>query len=897
MTPSFSEFYREVHGRLPFPWQDRLAEQVAVSGWPAAIAVPTGMGKTACIDVAVWALASQAERRPGERTAPTRIWYVVNRRLLVDAAAIHADRLRHLLLEARPGSATGEVARRLRSIHGGEPLWVSRLRGGTGPGWTRPRTPAQPAVLCATVPMFGSRLLFRAYGSGSGMRPVDAALAGTDSVVLLDESHLSPALQKLADDMRWCDAVHAGVLRFPGTVRPEPAPPLLPTPRDRPVLVELSATTAAAETFILDDTDRSHPIIATRLAATKPTEVMEAVPKSELPKRLAEQTVRLLGTLPGAGVAAVFCNQPSIARAAAAQLAGKDLDTVVLTGQLRDHDAERVRTMLLDPATGAPAGRPVVWRERPLVIVATQTLEVGADLDVDVLVTQAAGVRALVQRFGRLNRLGERPWAQGMIVGGADVDPVYGSEPLDLIGRIGAGSTLDLSPATIATILGEPADEPPYLPELLPHHLWEFAKTKPGTRRGTPPEVFFSGIEDPSRTVSVLWRAEPPKEGVALVPPVHPAEVVEIPVYEAEAFVGRVGNVMRLSDDGSTAEEVGENGIRPGDRLVLTCGAGGYGPQGWDHEHGEAVRDLSPILRQVVGLRADTLQFVGARPGSGLPEDVIDALAGLVTAEDEDEPALSATTVPEVIKAWLEAEGVLPGDAVCEPLSFAPADGAPVLRWRRPGVRVEQPQIDLLDELSALELVALDAHLHHVGAAAASIARALGMADHLQAVVEQAGALHDLGKADRRFQRWLGNQGPDAVAKSGLNASRWEAARQASGWPKGGRHELLSLQVVDEAVRAGMVLHDDDLVRHLIVSHHGHGRPWVPVAGETRPLRLVVDVGGSSVSCLADPAKESGEQPARFRRLCERYGYWGLALMEAVVRQADHLVSEATEVL
>ena len=32
-------------------------------------------------------------------------------------------------------------------------------------------------------------------------------------------------------------------------------------------------------------------------------------------------------------------------------------------------------------------------------------------------------------------------------------------------------------------------------------------------------------------------------------------------------------------------------------------------------------------------------------------------------------------------------------------------------------------------------------------------------------------------------------------------------------------------------------------------------------------------------------------QPTRFRRGCERYGYWGLALLEAIVRQADHQVS------
>ena len=65
----FAEFFKAMHGKEPFPWQVRLAEQVigaerTEQAWPEKIALPTASGKTACIDVAV-------SRLPARLRGPT----------------------------------------------------------------------------------------------------------------------------------------------------------------------------------------------------------------------------------------------------------------------------------------------------------------------------------------------------------------------------------------------------------------------------------------------------------------------------------------------------------------------------------------------------------------------------------------------------------------------------------------------------------------------------------------------------------------------------------------------------------------------------------------------------------------------------------------------------------
>src|SRR5581483_3515163 len=191
----FRRFFERVHGVEPFAWQRELAERVLDGrGWPDALDVPTGFGKTAAIDVAVFALARQADLPPAQRTAPTRTFVIVDRRLVVDQAYDRARRIADALVTSGD-PVVSEVAERLRRIGGRPtPLEVVRMRGGITWASRWLPSPAQPAVIAGTVDQFGSRLLFRGYGVGERLRPIDAALCGHDALLLLDEAHLAPAL-------------------------------------------------------------------------------------------------------------------------------------------------------------------------------------------------------------------------------------------------------------------------------------------------------------------------------------------------------------------------------------------------------------------------------------------------------------------------------------------------------------------------------------------------------------------------------------------------------------------------------------------------------------------------------------------------------------------------------
>lgn len=946
----------------PFPWQTRLAERVLEEPsrpWPQAIALPTAAGKTACIDIAIFALAA----RPN--LSPRRIYFIVDRRVIVDEAFERARKLTNKLGAADHGILK-QVAEALRSLSSGDdPLAVFQLRGGIYRDDAWARTPLQPTVICSTVDQIGSRLLYRGYGRSPKAWPIHAGLAGNDSLFLLDEAHCAqPFLETLK-----------AVEKYRGWAESP-----LTTPFQA---VVMSATPPAGLDDVLRESleDLDHPVLRRRFKADKPTAMVVAEKakgknwRQPLAEKLAQEALDLLGE--GRAAIAVMVNRVATAKAVYDLLAKHQWETVLFTGRMRPLDRDEITRDCLTKLNAAASGQRLL--EKPLFVVATQTLEVGANLDFDGLVTECASLDALRQRFGRLNRAGRDVAARGVIVVRADQtedsadDPVYGASltatwcwlrdrsqngVIDF-GVYAFSILLPEDPQRRAELLHKLNAPNEHAPVLLPSHVDMLVQTAPVPQPSPDVALLLHGPQRGTPDVQVCWRAdltceaidEPTEDererwqdALALCPPAT-AECAPVPLSQLRRWLaGEVttadyadvegGNVEWESspkqhekrwvvrwvgrEDSETIHDPRD--IRSGDVVVIPAQY-----QGWEtlaqlpsnekypawldvaegahlQARGLALLRLnSEVLKQWPEGAARERLFAIARMTQDeretLDDDELeDQLRGALTLPHEEELELPAWLLG-VITA-LERERSL-----IRLFSSHPCGGW-ILRGRR---RINPATgIAFTDEddasASGTVRVPLTKHLQGVEDFARRYAEGCRLPANLIEDVALAGLFHDLGKADPRFQALLngGNRwavGGELLAKSGNISQDRKAYRQAlgrSGYPQGGRHELLSVRLVESEPNLLAGAHDRDLVLHLIASHHGHCRPFAPVIFDESPNPVKLEFNGHMLSHSSATGMERLDSGVadRFWRLVRRYGWWGLAWLEAILRLADHRRSE-----
>jgi CRISPR-associated endonuclease/helicase Cas3 len=968
----FGALHRDPDGKplAPFPWQKKLAKRVVGSGetrgvYPNALALPTASGKTACIDIALFALACQADQPPQKRSAPRRMFFVVDRRVIVDEAFEHASEVAKKLTNARDGILR-TVADRLRKLAGlsraDPPLACFELRGGIYRDDAWVRTPTQPCVIASTVDQIGSRLLFRGYGVSPWAWPIHAGLVANDSLIILDEAHCSQpfmeTLHAIWEYRQWGELQPLGPFHA----------------------VVLSATLPAGITDVLraDAHDLRHPVLGKRLNALKPTRLMIAKRATgaqaldALAKELCEQTLGLVETGQAKAVALIV-NRVATAKLAYELLlqAGRG-DVVLLTGRMRPIDRDKTVKQWLRKLHADFSGRRDLARN--VFVVATQCLEVGANLDFDAMVTECASLDALRQRFGRLNRTGRPIEAQGVIVirhdqtrpekEREDQDPIYGNALPEtwawLKSQVMAGA-IDMGVAALDARLGAaPLVKlqilAPHAPVMLPAHVDCWVQTAPEPCPTPDVSVFLHGPEQGAPEIQVCWRAdlnadEPDEDvwvdTVCLCPP-SAAECMPVPLYVFRRWMeGDLGPTRMFGDvEGSrqpVEQEQGGSGayptvlrwggpedakllnrpsqIRPGDLLVLPSSLRGWEVLGHvpdldseDDPNSIDAGDQAHLAARALPVVRLHPHLISAWPASEQKK----RLLALVTSHDlphrVGEPDFvseirellmslgSERDTPEWLRTSANALARERRLAMC--ITLHPAGGL-VLRGTkrlRSDVTEAENFADYDRAGSNTVPILLFDHSKGVARKVKDFAERCGLKKHA-GDFELAATLHDLGKADLRFQCLLRGGNPvtlPLLAKSNaipLGGRAFRSVAERIGYPLGGRHELLSLRLAHSAVAPLRQTHDPQLVLHLIASHHGRCRPFAPVVDDPNPQTVNVTLFGQHLQASSDTKLECLDSgvPERFWHLVRRYGWWGLAYMEAVFRLADHRQSEAEE--
>lgn len=800
---AFADWYQALRGYPPYPWQSRLAARIAAGDWPKALHLPTGSGKTSLIDIWAWA------RSLGLPGIPRRVYWCVNRRLVVDSVALQADFLQQALPD----------------------LQTSCLRGGLNQlGDLGLVDPSRPAIIPTTIDQLGSRLLFRAYGSSHWVAPMHAGLVGQDALIVLDEAHLSEAFMATLNTV---ERQHRQALGLPWRC------------------LYLSATLHDSQemddVFCLEADDYAHPQLQRRLKQPKPTRLVECR-KESLVAELVKQALALRAE--GAAVVAVVVNRVATARAVFSQLLEHDT-ACLLTGRIRETDRA---ALLAEFLPGLLAGSRAQGRPS-LFLVATQTIEVGADLDFDALVSECASLSALRQRFGRLNRTGELDSASGVIVCGKSVstrnknpddsfpdensqpekeDPVYGEDSKKAWDWLLANALkskrdkwIDLSAWALQDKTFPEEIRPDY-PVLGDADLAVLAQTS--GRRHIDITPWLHGYSQ-RLEVAVIWRADLGENAqddwpvtLAFIPPLA-TETLNLPVWELRRWLNEHhANALIGVWDGDelTVHTALDVALTPGMTVVLPAHYGGCDAWGWAPDSRTAVTDL-----------ADTPRRRRIHPAL---QDEAAALLADYTCED------SPISENELLdRLAIEPEGAW--QIVSYPGGLLILLGAPVPE-QVAGVRISLKQ-----------------HLRGT----AELARSLlpkELPPELAKAVIRAALWHDVGKRDVRFQQMLGSDGHPPLAKS-LTRTREQArrARQLSGLPDGWRHEVASAAVVK----------DRALIRYLIATHHGRGRCWLPAQPDSAAWQ-----------------QANGPQwPADHARLTAQFDPWGLAYLETLVRLAD----------
>ena len=675
-----------------------------------------------------------------------------------------------------------------------------------------------------------------------------------------------------------------------------------------------------------------------RVAARKEARLQSVQRPDKLPSAIVK-LVRSLERAAGKGSQSrdsvgVVVNRVRTARDTFRALREDGHKAFLLTGRMRPLDRLDILAAI------GPAVDPDRETNRELtVVVATQAIEVGADFSFDALITECAPVDSLRQRFGRLDRRGHltsrtgeaaQAWILGprSIVDSKTADPIYEHairatwNELELRAVDGL---INVGPRALADFPESASAPRRHAPLLLDTHMDAWVQTSPEPVVQPSVEWFLHGLEDGNATpeVFVIWRRDRSPDALRLVPP-RQAEFLPVPIDAVKSWLSG-GNEVEVADApqietgddhhgapnegasavcvrwegfGEDAAPVGVGDIRPGDILIVDTEKGGLSAGTWDPDSSDPVLDLGDAAQLAYGRRATlrldpVLEGVESPP---LPKQEADAETPLrarieqwLDQQDTDNEHSFLAKAVQSLRGGFVCATVRTDESTDHEAYYVLIAGNATTERHA----VDEALLDGSDEASSLtgSGVSLRSHLDGVGVRAATISERLGLPQNLVADMRLSGRLHDLGKVDRRFQEQLVGGDPVAMAmREEPLAKSLPGARRVQRYPKGMRHELASVAL---ALSNNAVLdkaHDRDLVLHLVGTHHGWSRPLPPVIEDPAPQALAYEIDGHKLGSSSNLTAGSFalDMADRFWRLVDRYGYHGLAWLEAILRLADH---------
>jgi len=894
-------------GHEPLSWQIRLVYEHFVKGTgllPAVIDLPTGLGKT--MVMATWLIAREVND-----ALPRRLIYVVDRRTVVDQATKEAEKLQKAV--------------------GKDKLAISTLRGQLADYREWSRDPSRLAIIIGTVDLIGSALLFSGYRSGYKTRPLHAGLLGQDSLLVLDEAHLSKPFERLLVGRRREDGTREnGIEQFQNG-------------QGSPMkVIRMSATSAGngTEAFKLEQSDFADPIIEERFTAKKTLSITST---DDVVDSIAIAAGKLATQHPGSRIV-IFVQTPKqvddVRKALLKKEKARETKIAMLTGTMRGLERDELVT---PPTDESQHERRVMQRflkpdndpsQAECFLLSTSAGEVGFDLNADHMVCDLAPLDSMIQRLGRVNRRGKGDAtiklilakdpaektdmdtacvaAAKLFVDDMDVSPKALAEMKANLWCEGSPQLLKLGVLTIGDeefekhrkesalqVLKAASTPEPTMVDLTDILLDAWSMTSITERMPGRAEVapWLRGIADELPQTTIAWRAEldlfkddpnpqKPLKAIFAKHRIRTHESLTTNSYRVVAFLKEIKKkrpelldtrvVVKFSRDlivKTIGKLIDDDGILNADpTLIFPATFGGL-------DKGMLSHKAIPPAPKPDDPPPESLD-VADEPGYEPREDALARRRILIKRTDDGWKA-----VPLPGGAAIPADLNLEASYATSPLLFK-AIAKMDLR-----VRLVQPvafdeEGDPVRSLVMLSPVAdkakkedqlLTEHVRDVETEAQRIADELGLKDPIRAALRFAARWHDEGKKAAIWQNYVYGTDPD-------NPKGKSATTRDPKSLRGYRHEFGSLLRIHHPGQhtTDCTLPTDhetrELALHLIATHHGFGRPH---------FDNPVDRDFKTQQC------ETGhtESIRRFARLQRKYGHWQLAWLENLLRCADALAS------